>query len=104
MSFGVGLAPYPVEENIMISDDTRQKIQTLLDKAAEITKKFPGLSQTEALLCASSTMTEKEIMKLRERSEKIDAFLEEDHRIRVERDTIFKRAAMQLVKGLWGDR
>jgi hypothetical protein len=67
-----------IEEYIMpISDDTIRKIQALMDKAAEIIQQFPGMTQMEALLCANSTMTAREIEELRKRAEHIDEMQEQ---------------------------
>ncbi len=56
-----------------ISEDTRRKIQVLIDRATEIVKEFPLMTPTEAMLCASSIMTAKEIMELKERADRMDA-------------------------------
>lgn len=55
-----------------ISDDTAQRIQALMDKAAEIIKRFPSMNHTEALLCANSVMTVREIIEIKRRAEEID--------------------------------
>jgi cell division protein ZapA (FtsZ GTPase activity inhibitor) len=92
--FGVGLASYPVEENIM---DTQKKVQAILDKAAELAKKFPGMSQTELIMCAGSIMTTDELIRLKERAEKIDAFLEAEQKHKLDFGQLARNTANYFV-------
>ena len=63
-----------------ISDETARKIQALMDKAAEIVKQYPLMSQTDAFLCAQSSMTLTEIIALKERADRLDIKLEAQHK------------------------
>ena len=78
-----------------ISDDTARKVQAIMDKAAEIVKRFPGMSQMEAVMCANSTMTINEIIELKERADRIEERQAEadkiEYRLAASRKTMYEK-------------
>ncbi len=62
----------------IFSNDTMERIQAVLDKAGALMDRIPGLTRPEALTCVALQMTTKEIIKLKELSDKIDARQEQE--------------------------